>query len=473
VPVAAGGAAVDPRVRRLASAVRGRVLTRGSAGYNQKRLLYNTRFDGIFPLAVVEAAGVEDVRQTVLWAQRNNVRIAARAGGHSYAGYSTASGGVVVDLRGFTGITLNAGAGTARLGAGVLLINMYAALARRGRTIPGGSCPTVGISGLALGGGVGLSARRFGTTSDNISSLQIVTANGRVLTADARRNADLYWACRGGGGGNFGIVTSFTFETHPVDSGAYFFYSFPWSAAADVVRFWQRWVQDIPDALDTILSLSGSGSGSGTLNVFGQFDGSQSALQGVLRPLARAATPSSASTGSADWLSLQLRWAGCLGKSLAQCQPSTQPRDTFTGKSSYVRAPMSARGVATLLGWIGRAPASGGGLIMDSYGGAVNRVAPAATAFVHRNNICSYQYFTSWPQGASGAANQAWISAFYAAMRPFVSPFAYQNYIDPTLANWPQAYYGSNLPRLVAVKRRHDPDNLFRFRQSIPLTVPG
>ncbi len=456
----------------LARRTKGRVLARSAAGYNQARLLYDTSFDDIFPLAVLEAAGPEDVRQAVLWSQRTGVRLAARSGGHSYGGYSSVAGGLVVDLRALDGVSVNRSAGTARVGPGARLINVYAALARRGLTIPGGSCPTVGIGGLALGGGLGLAARKFGTTSDNIRSIQIVTADGRLLTANAARNADLLWASRGGGGGNFGIVTSFVFDTHPVSSGSWFSYSFPWAAAHDVIRAWQRWAPEGPDELYSICSVS-TGSGSPSLAVFGQYVGPQSALERELRELTRAAAPSSTSIGTAGWLDLMLRWAGCLGKSLAACQPQgdgsgTLGRGTFKAKSDYVNRPFNGNGLETVTTWIERRQAQGasGGMLMDSYGGAINRVRPGATAFVHRNSLCSLQYFVEGSAAIQPSGLQ-WLAGFHRAMRPFVSGFAYQNYIDPALVGWQHAYYGANLPRLQAVKRKYDPDNLFRFRQSI------
>jgi FAD/FMN-containing dehydrogenase len=473
VPFGSADAAIDSRVRALARRTKGRVLARGTAGYDNARLLYNTRFDDIFPLAVLEAAGPEDVRQAVLWSQRTGVRLAARSGGHSYGGYSSANGGLIVDLGALAGVRVNRSAGTAFVGPGARLINVYAALAQRGLTIPGGSCPTVCIGGLALGGGVGLAGRKFGTTSDNIRAVQLVTADGRLVTAAPGRNPDLLWACRGGGGGNFGIVTSFLFDTHPVSSGSWFSYSFPWAAAHDVIRAWQRWAPEGPDELYSICSVS-TGSGSPSVAVFGQYTGPQAALERELRELTRAATPSSTSIGFAAWLDLMMRWAGCLGKSLAACQPKgdgsgTLGRSTFKAKSDYVNRPFNANGLETVTSWIERRQAQGesGVLLMDAYGGALNRVRPGATAFVHRNAICSLQYYVGWGQDAQEASALAWIAGFYRAMRPFVSGFAYQNYIDPSLPNWQHAYYGTNLPRLQAVKRKHDPENLFRFRQSI------
>ena len=198
-----------------------------------------------------------------------------------------------------------------QVGAGAHLIDLYTSLAGRGLTVPAGSCPTVGVGGLALGGGVGLASRALGTTCDNLVSVTVVTADGRALVCDARRNADLFWACRGGGGGNFGVATSFTFRTHRVAGGSYFFASFSWSHAAEVVSAWQRWAPHAPDALFSICSLS-TGSGSPTVSVFGQYMGSTAALRRTLSGLTRAVPPRTLTVGASSYLGLIERWAGCL-----------------------------------------------------------------------------------------------------------------------------------------------------------------
>jgi len=468
----AAGARADPRLASLRAAVRGQVLSSGSPGYEAARLVYNERFDGVRPLAVVRCLSVEDVRQTVLWARRNGVPIAARSGGHSYAGYSTTSG-VVVDLGRLNGIRLDSASGTAAIGAGCRLIDVYAALAARGATIPAGSCPTVGIGGLALGGGIGLASRKLGTTSDNVAALGIVTADGRYLACDQRRNADLFWACRGGGGGNFGIVTGFRMRVHPVSSASYYFAGWPWAAAPDAVAAWQALAPEATDDLFSICALQ-TGGGTPSVTSFGQFFGSERALRATLAPLRRVGGMR-LTTGTSAYLQLLLRWAGCLDLSPAECRLSPDgrlARARFAGKSDYVSRPLPAAGRAALASWIERRQADAahgsGAILLDSYGGAINRVAPDATAFVHRDALFSFQYLAYWNDPSSAAASMRWIRGFHAAMRPFVSGFAYQNYIDPDLADWRTAYYGANFPRLVEVKARYDPDGLLRFRQGIP-----
>src|SRR5262245_55582002 len=432
--------ALDPRLRSLARDVRGPVITPGDAAYGRARLVYNERFDDVHPLAIVQPVSVGDVGETVTWARRNGVRIAARSGGHSYEGYSTTTG-LLVDVRRLNGIAMHPD-GTATIGAGARLIDVEAALARRGRAVTTGSCATAGIAGLALGGGVGLASRAFGTTSDNVVSLGIVTADGRYLVCDAKHNAGLFWACRGGGGGNFGVVTHFVLRTHPAPPVTTFSAHWPWTQAAEVVRAWQEWAPDLPDALFSICFL-GAGT-SPTVAVSGQLLGPESRLRQLVAPLARV-DGAQLTFHSYSYLDAQLRWAGCLGKTVAECHlegaspQGTLGRSSFEGKSDYVNEPLTGAAIETALGWIERVPAAGfgsGSLLLDSHGGAINRVKPGATAFVHRNAICSGQYLAYWygPRGATGAT--AWIRGFHAAMRPHVSGFAYQNYIDRDLASW-------------------------------------
>jgi FAD/FMN-containing dehydrogenase len=467
---AVASAGVDPRLRELQRLVSGPVLGRRSRGYEAARLVYNERFDRVRPFAVVRPASVADVQAVVRWSRKTGVAIVPRSGGHSYAGYSTGSG-VVVDLSGLRGIHVQGR--TAAVGAGARLIDVYAALAARGGTVPAGSCATVGIGGLALGGGIGLASRRLGTTSDNVESLRIVTADGRVLDCDKRRNEDLYWACRGGGGRNFGIVTSFRLRVSPVSSASYFFASWPWAAAAEIVPAWQRWAPHAPDALMTLCRLSTGGSAP-TLQVFGQYLGPESKLRGLLAPLVHAATPSNLTTGTSGYIDLMLRWAGCRGRSQAACHLVSEhgvlERATFLGKSDYVGKPFPARAVRELQHRIEARQSSGhgsGALIMDAYGGAIGRVRPDATAFVHRSPLCSMQYLAYWGADQQEAPSLAWIRGFHNAMRSYVTGAAYQNYADPDLKDWRRAYYGSNYARLVDVKRRFDPDRLFRFPQAI------
>ena len=447
-------AARDPRLTSLAAAVRGPVLARGGAGYALARLEYDSAYDAVKPLAVVRPLDAADVAAAVRWARKTGVHIVARSGGHSYGGYSTVANGVVVDLQRLKAVAVSQG--RALVGAGARLGNVYDGLGAHGLAIPAGTCPSVGIGGHALGGGFGLASRAWGLASDNVLAVQIVTADGDVIVADRAHHPDLYWACRGGGGGNFGLVTRFTFRTHAVGQGSYFVATWPWAQAAEVIASFLAWAPQQPDALGALCRLA-AGPGGPTVQVFGQFLGSEAALRTVLASLQPSA--SKLTTGTASWLDLVRRWAGCLGHPLPEC--AAPGHTSFAGASDYIAEVPTGGHLATFAQVVEARGASSGALLIDAYGGAINRVKPAATAFVHRHVLASIQYY------AGGVGARTWVDSSRAALRPAVTGAAYVNYIDPHLANWQQAYYGTNLPRLRAVKKTYDPHNLFHFPQSI------
>ncbi|MEA2291143.1 MAG: hypothetical protein QOF17_163 [Solirubrobacteraceae bacterium] len=439
-------AAAGPWLRELARAVRGPLYLPGAAGYGAVAHGDNGRYDGLRPRAVLVAHGAGDVQAAVRWAARHGVRIAARSGGHSYAGYSTPDGGLVVDLRRLDGIALQRAGTRAAIGAGARLGRVYARLSAHGVSVPAGSCPTVGMGGLAQGGGMGLAGRALGLTCDRVAGLHVVTADGRLRHATRGAHADLLWACRGGGGGNFGIVTSFELRTAAVRRAAWFSVSWPASQASEALAAWQELMGSAPAALTSVLSLSTGPR----ISAAGQLLGAESRLPGLLRPLTRVAG-ARLSQGTLGYGAMMRRWAG-----------SATGRARFSAGSDYLDRPLSAAGRAAALAAV-RRPSGSGILLLDSYGGAINRVAADATAFVHRDALCSIQYLDYGPI----AAGSAWVRAARRALAPHVSGEAYQNYVDPDLAHWRRAYYGSNLARLEAIKAAVDPHRVFDFAQAI------
>jgi FAD/FMN-containing dehydrogenase len=451
--------------------VTGSVVVRGDAGYDAARLLYSPRFDDVHPLAVVYCESAIDVSRTILWARQNGLPLRARSGGHSYAGYSTTTG-LVIDVSRLASITVNTAAGTVGIGAGARLMDVYRELAAHGLAIPGGSCPTVGIAGLALGGGVGFSGRKLGLTCDNVRSFTMVTADGVVRSCTPQRNPNLFWAGRGGGGGNFGIATRFTFTTHPVGNVTIYRAGWPWSDAARVVDAWQRWAPSAPDELFSLLDLESSDAGRLRVGSSGQFFGTGQQLQALLAAFFAAGTaPDTLEISTMPYLDAMLLWAGC--SDALHCRLGDGVgRSTFAAKSDYVNAFLSPTAIAALVHAVEARAATpaGGSILFDAYGGAINRVPKAATAFVHRDASFSLQYVAGWsPGGGTPAADAAasWLRSARAAMQPYVSGLAYQNYIDRELPHWGLAYYGSNYARLRRVKRQYDPHNVFRFAQSI------
>ncbi|MDX6477803.1 MAG: hypothetical protein QOG29_390 [Gaiellaceae bacterium] len=455
----------DPRLRELDKLIQGDVLGRADDGYDAARQVYSNRA-GTQPFAIVFAESARDVQRTILWARRHDLRIAPRSGGHSYAGYSLATG-VVVDVSRLNKVAL--GSGQATVGAGAKLYDVYATLAAHGVTVPAGSCPTVGIAGLTLGGGHGYSARKLGLTCDSLREVRIVTADGRALAANAKQHSDLFWACRGGGGGNFGIATSFIFRTHPVGNVATYRCSWSWAQAKQAIRGWQSWAPHAPPELMCVIDLL-SGSTSPTVTSGGQFFGSEARLKTLLSQLfALTGQPAGLTIRTRSFMDAQRYWADC--RDAADCKASVHA--TFSAKSDYAKKPLAGPAVDVLVAAMESHQADsrlgGAAILLDAHGGVVNRVPRSATAFVHRDALFSIQYIASWGSSTVAQANLGWIQKLYADMRPYVSGFAYQNYIDPELATWKHAYYGTNLPRLARVKRKYDPKNVFRFAQSVPL----
>ncbi len=455
----------------------------GQLGYNSARLLFDPRFDNIYPAGVAYCRTPKDVSACVQFAGKTGVPIRARSGGHSYAGWSSTKGGLIADVTDMN--SFHAGSGRVSVGTGMHLIDFYDNLAARGLAVPGGSCPTVGIAGLTLGGGLGVLSRAYGLTSDNLESVQIVTASGDILNCDSGNHSDLFWACRGGGGGNFGVATSFTFRTRSLSSLVLFFLSWPWPRAARVVASWQSWAPLAPDALWSNLHLSASpGGGTPTVQVGGTYLGSAAGAGSLLRKLYAdvGSAPSSVFVARESYLNAMLLEAGCAGLSVPECHlPGQAPngrlgREPEFAQSDFFTRRLPGSGIDTLVAWIERlrgvqgAPGGAGGIAFDALGGTVNRVPPSATAFVHRNALFLAQYTTVWKSGAAGsgpARQQAWLRAFHAAMGPYASGQAYQNYVDPYLTNWSQAYFGANYPRLQQVKAGYDPQRLFNFPQAI------
>jgi FAD/FMN-containing dehydrogenase len=443
------------------------VLTSTSAGYDRARQLSSPRFDSVHPEAIVLCETVEDVAHTIRWARRHRVHLVPRSGGHSYGGYSMTTG-VVLDVSRLNRVRVSGG--HAVVGAGARLVDVYAALAAHGRMIPAGTCPSVGIAGLTLGGGHGYASRKLGLTCDALTGLTIVTASGEVLHCDAHRHADLFWACRGGGGGNFGVVTSFTFRTTPVGEVATYVLEWPWAQVREVVEAWQAFAPHAPEALSLDLNLAATDVRPHVTSA-GQYLGSAADLKRVLAPLVAVGTPSHVEVVPRTFLEAALHFAGCDREGVEQCRKVQ--RATWKAKSDYVKRPLPRAAVDVMMRALEARvadPALGRGtILLDAYGGAIARVPEAATAFVHRDALCSAQYLAFWPTGdaARAAANLAWMRRFYASLRPWMSGEAYVNYIDPELRGWQRAYYGSNYARLRRVKRRYDPTGFFRFAQGI------
>ena len=478
--VTAAGPPTPAQWAALRRSLAGELVLPTAPSYDSDRLVYDLRYEDATPAAIAYAASATDVQRLVDFARAHALAPIPRCGGHSYGGYSTGSG-LIVDVGAMNNVAV--GGSTATVGAGTRLVDLYAAVAAAGVLVPGGSCPTVGIAGLALGGGVGVLGRRYGLTADVLESLQAVTADARLLSADRVSEPDLYWASRGGGGRNFAIVTSLDFATAPIPPLALFTLEYPWAAAGELLGAWAHWIDGAPDELWSNCLLLSAGTSGLIARATGVYAGEVGALADLLVQLRSAvgAAPSTDFVGADTYPHTMLVEAGCAELPLAQCHLSapgaagTLARSAFAAKSAYFAQAPPPAALAAITGAVEsfqtELPGLGGGLAFDGYGGAINAVAADATAFVHRDALCQLQMSASWGAGASSATTDAvaaWLAETAAAVAPFTNGEAYQTYIDPTLADWQQAYYGSNLPRLAAVKRAYDPDNAFSFAQSIP-----
>jgi FAD/FMN-containing dehydrogenase len=469
-PPPAPAPAPAPDWAALAGTLSGSVLLPGADAYATAAPVFNAVYDATMPQAVVRCATTDDVVLALGFARRNGLAVAPRSGGHGYTGNSTTRG-VVIDVGALS--TIVEGTGTATIGAGAKLVDIYDQLSTQGVCIPSGICPTIGIAGITLGGGIGKVDRAVGLTCDSLVSAQVVLADGSLVTCDANDHADLFWALRGGGGGNFGIVTSMTFATFATQDVVSFSAAFAWADAAAVLAAWQAWPQVLPDTLWASVLMSPAPA----IQVSGLFLGSQSDFTPLWTQFlaAAAATPTTQQIQPQSFRDAML--APCYRRTVSQCHLAGETIDgmvaraAFAATSDFFDAALPPAGIQALLAATTAQPGSGLLVLLDLMGGAIARVAPDATAFVHRNALFSAQYYVQQPLGASDAAlaqARSVASGLRAAMSPWSSGRAYQNYLDPDLAGWEAAYYGANYARLVQVKAIYDPTQVFRPLQGIP-----
>jgi FAD/FMN-containing dehydrogenase len=396
------------------------------------------------------------------WVRSNNLDFAVRCGGHSYEGFSQ-SRDVVIDLRGLATIAVDKAAGTVTVGAGADLFQIYQQVAAKGLALQAGSCPTVGISGHILGGGQGLLGRSHGLTCDSLRQVTLVDAQARVLQASDTTETDLFWACRGGGGGSFGVATQFVMNVFPLASALVFGVSWTLSQshAARMFAAWQAWAPNAPRNITSIMKVGPAGSGLIKLRCIGQSVGTRGELQSNLANLTSLYPASSPLTiQSLAFLDAVKHFAG----------PLAYQSVLFKAKSDYVVTPLGPAAIAAMLTAVAAVPVGGIVLLCDAYGGKIADVAADATAFPHRagTQFC-IQYYSEWYRAADTATHLANVANVYAAMRPYVPGASYVNYCDLDLPDYATAYWGANLARLSAVKKAYDPANLFHHAQSVPV----
>ena len=454
LPIAALQALLDPK--------NDMVLVPADKDFSEYNRSFNKRTQ-IAPRVRVVAGSAKAVSTTMLWAANNGLRFAVRSGGHSYEGFSQ-SPDLVIDVRGMTGIKLATDKKSVSIGSGSSLGSVYKALWPSNLAIPAGSCFSVGVAGHSLGGGFGLLGRSFGLACDSVLSMEVVDASGQIRNVSGQENPDLFWALRGGGNGSFAVVTNFNFRSSPVSMVARFgiTWSKPIAQAAKIVQAWQQWLADLPPSITGTLHLTKDQGGLIKVHMAGLSVQSESKLKVELKRLQRVAGP-------ADQVSTTTQTF----KAAATIFNGGPADDSLLmkGKSDYVIDPMTDQGILKLLNGLQNAPGEIS-VLCDTYGGAINKIASDATAFVHRGNTrYSIQYYMEWTDPAASDANIAMMRTLYTSMRPHVSGGAYVNYCDLDLGDgYARAYWGDNLPRLMKIKAGVDPKNIFRHAQSVPLS---
>jgi FAD/FMN-containing dehydrogenase len=464
----------------LASGLDGQVVLPGSEQYESTYPTFIKRFDHIRPAGVVIPANETDVVESVRFAERFGIHAVARSGGHSFGGYSTTDG-MVIDLRRLSGVRVTDR--HASIGGGALIIDAQAALREHGLGLPTGTCPSVGLAGLALGGGLGSTGRRYGFTSDHLTGAQVVLADGRVVETDSQREPELFWALRGAGGGNFGIVTRMDFLAHPVTDVTVFSVEWPWPSATALIDAWQQWAPHGPDELTSGLSLNAGDTleEAPSAEVDGQVLGDQADTERLIGSLESmvGTSPSQIAIETMPYHAAVMYSAGCPESTVSACHVAGATPDGELSryehrltKSQLFNRPLPQAGLDSVIGELlaEREPGYGRELEFASLGGAYNRVAPDATAFFHRDCLFDIKYATNIEMTAASSVKESgtrWIERIAAAMLPWSSGRSYQNYMDPSLTNWREAYYGPHYERLQRVKQRYDPARFFRFAQAI------
>lgn len=430
----------------LEEAVAGEVVRPGAAAYDALRRPALPSLEDVRPEAIVLCVGPQDVAAALAFARAKRLPLAVRSGGHCFAGRST-SEGVVIDVSPMDSVTVEGERAT--IGAGARLGAVYDALDSHGRTIPAGCGPTVGIAGLTLGGGLGILGRLHGLTSDSLRAAQVVLADGRVVDADA----ELLWALRGAGGARFGVVTSLVFATIPAPPTTAFELVWAPTKAATLIAAWQDWAPAAPDAMAASLLLNADAD-SLRVRVFGAMAGSEAETAARLGELeaAAGASPTAAVLRPGSYREAK-RFLSGLGE--ADEEETGHP----LSRSEFFAQPLPAATIEALVRTLRVAPAPAE-LDFSPWGGAYTRVAREATAFAHRDARFLLKHAIVVEPGAAGPGRD-WLTRSWALAHPFGTGGVYPNFPEEDVDAWDPAYHGANRERLLAVKRRYDPDDVF------------
>jgi FAD/FMN-containing dehydrogenase len=457
-------AVLDPDAGEHLANLSGTLLTPDSPGYDEARTIWNAMIDRR-PGLIVQCADAKDVARAVRFARAHDLLVAVRGGGHNIAGNAVCDGGLMIDLSPMRSVRVNQAERVAQVGAGCTLSDVDRTTQGYGLATPLGVNSTTGIAGLTLGGGFGWLSRRLGLTVDNLLSAQVVTAEGEIVRASARENPDLFWAIRGGGG-NFGIVTSFEFQLHPVGpqvlSGLVVH---PLAAARDVLRFYRDFLPTTPEAFScwfvlrqapplpflapewhgkSILALAMCWSGD-----LAEGERVAAPLRGFGKPLADVVGPNP----YADWQTA--------------LDPLLTPGFRNYWKSHDFRE-LSDGLIDVLLEYAGRIPDPNTEIAYAQLGGLASRVPQNATAYGHRDAQFVMNVHGRWTEPDRDQACIGWARDLFRAAAPFATGGVYVNFLTQDEGDRVRAAYGPNYDRLVELKQRYDPTNLFRMNQNIP-----
>jgi hypothetical protein len=437
----------------LGAHLQGRLVRPEDADYDAVRTVFNGMIDRR-PVAIVRCADHGDVARGIAFAREHDLVLSVRGGGHSVAGNAVCDGGIMLDLSPLRRLQVDPVGRTARAGAGLTLGELDRGTQEHGLATPLGVMSGTGIAGLTLGGGLGWLNGRYGLACDNLVAAEVVTADGDLLHVGPEEHPDLHWALRGGGG-NFGVVTQFSYRLHPVGPVLAGGLAYPWARAEDVLRFHDDLLRTAPDELSTAVSLGVDPTGQPSVGIAVCWCGEPDAGERVLAPLRAVGPPLADTIGTTSYVAWQ-----------------SAPDVGFpTGrlhhwKSGYLRQ-LTAAAVDTLLEHVPRMPSPLSGVGLQHLHGAAGRVAPEATAFPHRADQYDFLVLSQWEDPEESGRNVAWTRGLFEAMTPHLQDAVYVNNLGTEGPDRVRAAYGANLPRLAAVKRTYDPANVFRLNQNI------
>ena len=438
-------------IQKLRESVRGRVFLPDDDAYDDARRVFNRMIDRR-PALIVRCGDVGDVIAAVNFARKTDMPVAVRGGGHSVAGNAVCDGGLVVDLSELKRVHVDPENGTARADGGITWGDFDQETQAFGLATTGGIVPTTGIGGLTLGGGIGHPNRKYGLSCDNLLSAEVVTADGRLLSASAVENEDLFWGLRGGGG-NLGVVTSFEYRVHPVGRVLAGQVVYPLDRAKEALRFYRDWSIETPDEVRADATVL-SGPNGPALGIIVCYCGEIEEGVRVLQPLRTFGSPMVDTIAPVPYATVQNLLTEVLTPGL------------YYWKAGFFRAFSDAAIDALLDFFAGAVPAPFAAIAIEHLGGAISRVGAQDTAFGHRHAQHSFLAIRRWDDPVETDDNSAWVRACYNVAEPFLEG-VYVNYLGDEGEARVRAAYGANHERLTALKNKYDPGNTFRFNQNI------